>query len=100
MLNYPRNLLIEHRTEKGAEEVKLQLPQAKQERINDLVQRFDNQMTSNVGKNLIAKQRMICQRIDEGYEIVVPARQKWHPSHTRNRDFVHKLNTSSVSLLS
>ena len=56
-------------------------------------------MASNVGKSLIAKQRMICQRIDEGYEIVVPENQKWHPSHRRQRDFVNKLNTASISLL-
>lgn len=55
MLNYPKNLLIEHRTEKGKEEVKLQLPFENQQKLNDYIQRFDDQMASNVGKSLIAK---------------------------------------------
>lgn len=59
-------------------------------------------MSSNVGKSLIAKQRKICQMIDEGYEIKVPDKQKWDPKKVkgaRNESFIKSLNTASISLL-
>ena len=55
MHDYPKNLVIEHRTEHGNEEVTLKMSAQKQKDVADLVHKRDNQMTANVGKNLVAK---------------------------------------------
>ena len=67
--------------------------------IDDLVESLNNQMSSNVRKCLIAKQRMICRMIDDGYHIEVPAEDRWHPSKRNDRNFVNSLNTSSIYML-
>jgi len=55
MHDYPKNLIIEHRSEPGKDEVTLKMSAKKQEEVGDLVNKRDNQMSSNVGKNLVAK---------------------------------------------
>lgn len=42
MKNFPRELVIEHRTEKGKEEVRLNLDHATQKEIDDLVAKFND----------------------------------------------------------
>jgi hypothetical protein len=42
MFNLPRDIVIEHRTEKGKEEVRLQLPWERQYHVDDMVANYDN----------------------------------------------------------
>lgn len=44
-------------------------------------------MNSNIGKSLVAKQRLIHQMIDEGFELIVPREVEWDPKK-RDPDFV------------
>ena len=99
MHDYPKHIVIENRTEKGKEEVTLKMSEAKQRVIDDLVYKNMSMMTSNVGKCLVAKQRYIMNQLDEGFEMEVPAKHKWHPSQHKSKDFLSKLNTSSICLL-
>ena len=55
MHNYPKMLVIDNRTEPGYEEVALKMSDKKAKEVADLVHKRDNQMTSNVGKCLVAK---------------------------------------------
>ena len=38
-------------------------------------------------------------QLDEGFEMEVPPKHKWHPSQHKSKDFLNKLNTSSICLL-
>jgi len=61
-----------------------------------MLNKVDVNMTGNVS-GVIAKQRLICSMIDQGFSIDIPNKRRWHPSHSK--DFLQKLNTSSVRLL-
>lgn len=98
MRNYPRELVIEHRTEQGKEEVRLHLDYKVQRQVDDLVAKFNDQMNSNISKSLVAKQRLIHQMIDDGFELIVPPSAKWDPKK-RDPDFIQRLNCANYNLL-
>ena len=54
-------------------------------------------LVTNVGKNFVAKQKMMLQLFDEGYELIVPDKYKWHESHRGDHDFMKKLNQANIS---
>lgn len=99
MLNYPRSLLIENRAEEGKEEVKLALPFEKQQKVNQLLVDRTQSSAANVNKNAAAQKNQIVQKLEEGFELVIPKAERWHHSHTNSDDFVKKLNTGSIQLL-
>ena len=69
MHDYPKQIVIENRTEKGKEEVALRMSLEKQKVIDDLVYEKIGKMSSHVGNCLVAKQRYIINQLDEGFEM-------------------------------
>lgn len=55
-------------------------------------------MTSNVNRCFIAKYRMVESMLEDGYEVIVPKRYKWHETQ-RNSNFISKLNMANYGLL-
>lgn len=55
MHDYPKQIVIENRTEKGKEEVALRMSLEKQKVIDDLVYEKIGKMSSHVGNCLVAK---------------------------------------------
>jgi len=42
------------------------LPPKNKEKVEDMLHKYDSMMTSNVGKTLVAKKRMIIRQLNEG----------------------------------
>jgi hypothetical protein len=85
MIKYPKNLLKNLSNKNDLEfekkEAPLILPFDNQQKIYDLISNEDNKMLSNIDRCFVAKKKVITTMLEEGYDVVVPKKFKWHESH-------------------
>ena len=103
MMKYPKNLLktLSNKNNLELEKVEppLVLPFKNQEKIHDLVAAEDNKMTSNVNRCFVAKKKVIESMLDDGYDVIVPKKFKWHSSHKQDQEFISKMNIANYNLM-
>ena len=103
MMKYPKNLLktLSNKNNLEMEKVEppLVLPFQNQEKIHDLVAAEDNKMTSNVNRCFVAKKKVIESMLDDGYDVIVPKKYKWHASHKQDQEFISKMNIANYNLM-
>ena len=68
--------------------------------MENLVEKKDDMMKSNIAKSFVAKISYMKGLMDEGYEIDVPKKFKWRKEKTRDDpNFIKKLKSDNIGIL-
>ena len=101
MKNYAHNLVVKYAryNEMRENEEQLVLKKAAKKRVDDLLAKEEKKRVQNLGKSLEQTSKYMNKMIDQGYELDIDEKLRWHDSNRGKNNILKKLNPANINTL-
>ena len=101
MKNYAHNLVVKYAryNEMRENEEQLVLTKAAKKRVDDLLAKEEKKRVQNLGKSLEQTSKYMNKMIDQGYELDIDEKLRWHDSNRGKNNILKKLNSANINTL-
>jgi len=75
------------------------LTKAAKKRVDDLLAKEEKKRVQNLGKSLEQTSKYMNKMIDQGYELDIDEKLRWHDSNRGKNNILKKLNSANINTL-